>query len=478
MLMKINSAIQVGELTYIACRSYKSTAGISGLYFPYICREHTNFMKQLLFTLALLLAISACTANSSSASAGKDSTVADNSASPYFPPVMQQGVVGSCDWFAVAYYQMTYMRNRMLDKSYDPKETFSPKFGFTLINNGKDFPWNMWFIDVYELLKKHGNPFLPDCPYDAATGTHYREWPVDSAIWRRALYNRIEGYESLDFDLDKVRKLVREGEVLVIQFNPARVNYMQAKDNPVTRLDDAAIGDHVLSAGVEGPDHTVCMVGYNDHIWIDRNGNAKPEQDELGAFKIAESMSDGFVNDGYRWMSYAALADTTAGILFQRKLWRVFLRDSYQPKVIAQVCVEHAERGKLKMQLGRSRQATSASALESSRVFDPYALGFSAGASGKSLIEGADFSFNGEEGMHEGCFTFDLTDLQSATEEPETFWFLRLNNLSEQGGRVTVFRIVDMRNGSVKECKTLPAKLIQGGNVLFTAPERESGKLP
>jgi hypothetical protein len=434
-------------------------------------------MKPFYIIMFLCLVFFSC-GNASSTGQGGDSTVVDNSTSPYFPPIMQQGNVGSCDWFACAYYQMTYMRNRMLDKPYDPKETFSPKFGFTLINNGKDYPWNMWFIDVYELLKKHGNPFLPDCPYDAATGTHYREWPVDSAVWRRALYNRIDGYASLDFDLEKVRKLLRDGEVLVIQFNPSQVEYLEAKDNPGTSLDDAVAGVHVLSGGAEGPDHTVCMVGYNDHIWIDRNVNGQVEKNELGAFKIAESIDDGHVRDGFRWMSYAALADSTAGILFQRKLWRVFLRDHYQPKVMAQICLEHAERGKLKIQLGRSSAPTVASALESKCIFDPYAMGFAPGASGKSLIEGADFSFNGEEGMHEGCFTFDLSDLPPSSAEKETVWFLRLNNLSEQGGRVIVFRIVDITNGSVQECKTLPAKLIQGENVLFTVPERGTGKQP
>ncbi|MFN8208260.1 MAG: hypothetical protein U0T82_12765 [Bacteroidales bacterium] len=424
-------------------------------------------MKQIFLSLILILAVSACTYSASRAGAGQDSTITDNSASPYFPPIMQQGYVGSCDWFAVAYYQMSYTRNRMLNKAYTPEETFSPKFGFTLINNGKDYPWNMWFVDVYELLKKHGCPFLPDCPYDAAEGRHYREWVVDSAVWRRAINNRIAGYESLTFDLNRVRALLRAGEVLVIQFNPGTVQYLKAMDNPLTGKDDAAAGEQVLAGGTAGPDHTVCMVGYNDHIWIDRDEDGKITADELGAFKIAESIGDGNVNKGFRWMSYAALDGNHSAILFENKLWRVFLRNNYQPRLIAQLCIEHAERGKLKMQLGRCAKADEKSVRQSTMVFDPYALGFVPGASGKSLIAGADFSFNGQEGMHEGCFSFDLTDMYEAKAEGMNQWFLRLENGSGREGRITAFRIGDPGKNSWINCMAVPLKLVEGENILF-----------
>lgn len=391
----------------------------------------------------------------------------DHSKSPYFPPLLQQGEMGSCDWFACAYYQMTYMRNRMLHKSCNPAEIFSPAFGFVLINNGQTYPYNMWFQDVYELLKIHGCPFLVDFPYWYADGVHYRQWPTDSSIWRKAISNRIEGYASLDFDLEKVKQLLRDGEVLVIQFNPQRSHYLKSKDNPDSELDDEIIGQYVLSSGVEGPDHTVCMVGYNDAIWIDRNENGKPEANELGAFKIAESIDDGFVNKGFRWMSYQSLCDPDSGILFQDKLWRVFLKKNYQPEVLARICLEHSQRGRLKMQLGRCARPELTSALNSTFVFDPYALGFKPGASGKSLIEGADFPFDGTQGMGTGCFTFDLTDLRSPAQDSLAYWFLRIENISTASGKLTAFNMEFMKDRVIIPCSQLPALITPGETVLF-----------
>jgi hypothetical protein len=111
----------------------------------------------------------------------------DLSESPYFPPFLDQGITASCDWFACAYYQMTYTMNKLYDRPSDASNSFSPKFGYTIINNANTFPVNLWFLDVYGFLQRHGSPFLTDVPYDMAQGLHYREWTTDPAVWQKAL---------------------------------------------------------------------------------------------------------------------------------------------------------------------------------------------------------------------------------------------------------------------------------------------------
>lgn len=125
----------------------------------------------------------------------------DLSRTKYFPPAALQGKAASCDWFACAYYQMTYMNNRALDRAAAPSNTFSPKFGFTLVSNGKLFPENLWFMDVYDLLQAFGSPSIADLPYDLAGGGHCAEWCADAGLWTKAAAWRIAGYEYLLFDL-------------------------------------------------------------------------------------------------------------------------------------------------------------------------------------------------------------------------------------------------------------------------------------
>ena len=58
--------------------------------------------------------------------------------------------------------------------------------------------------------------------------------------------------------------------------------------------------------------HALTVVGYNDNICCDVNGNGKIEASEKGAFKIANSWGTGWGNSGYIWVLYDALNGVSA----------------------------------------------------------------------------------------------------------------------------------------------------------------------
>lgn len=60
-----------------------------------------------------------------------------------------------------------------------------------------------------------------------------------------------------------------------------------------------------------GGAHSMTIVGYNDDVWVDINGNGIVEDQEKGAFKVANSWGDSGINNGYLWISYDALNSTT-----------------------------------------------------------------------------------------------------------------------------------------------------------------------
>jgi len=382
----------------------------------------------------------------------------DNSRTKYFPPAALQGNTGSCDWFACAYYQMTYMNNRALDRAADPTNTFSPKFGFNLVNNGKVFPENLWFMDVYDLLQAFGSPSIADLPYDLADGKHCDEWCTNAGLWTKAASWRIAGYEYLLFDLSRVKKLLVDGEVLVLQCNPWQCRLETAKDLSGSKEDDPFVGESIIASGAPSPDHTICLVGYNDAIWIDRNGNGKSDPDELGAFKLAESAQGAGEKDGHRWISYGAAST----ILFENKVWRMKIRDSYKPRVLVQVTLNSPERGRLKMQFGRATNSDPDSILNSNFKFNPKALGFLPGRSGKSLIAGADISFSGVPGPGNGSFVFDLTDLVTEKADRLDFWFFRLRNDSKKKVKILSFKIIGAEKNMVIEDRKLPVSFSAG----------------
>ena len=123
----------------------------------------------------------------------------DLSATKYFPPIGDQGVIGSCDWFAAVYYQMTYTYNRAQDRACDATNTFSPKFGYTILNNAGPYPFNIRLSDVYQFIERHGSATIAQVPYDMAGGSNYLPWCTDGDIWQAAIPHRIAGSDYFEY---------------------------------------------------------------------------------------------------------------------------------------------------------------------------------------------------------------------------------------------------------------------------------------
>jgi len=143
----------------------------------------------------------------------------------------------------------------------------------------------------------------------------------------------------------------------------------------------------------------------------------------------------------------------------------MILYERYSPKILVQITLSHEERGNLKFQFGNSETNTIESAKSSNIIFDPVATGFTPGASGKSLIAGANYSFDGTIGEHDGSFTFDLTDIDN--DYNTRYWFFRLENTSNKSGKIKSYKIIDLDNNEIKTYEKLPIDLKTGETVLF-----------
>ncbi|MEE0061499.1 MAG: hypothetical protein UE295_11785 [Acutalibacteraceae bacterium] len=82
----------------------------------------------------------------------------------------------------------------------------------------------------------------------------------------------------------------------------------ELKENPATPENSKYAGQQAVThqAGELGP-HRMTLVGYNDNLWIDVNGNNAVDEGEIGAFKVANSWGKEFGNDGLIWVAYDAL---------------------------------------------------------------------------------------------------------------------------------------------------------------------------
>jgi hypothetical protein len=393
----------------------------------------------------------------------------DLSKTPYFPPILDQGGIGSCDWFAVVYYQMTFLYNKQYDRKAAPENTFSPQFGYNILNNAGSFPYNIRVDDVYKFAEKHGSATLSEFPYDQ----QYLPWCTDAAIWQHALSYRIADYRyftyrneapNADYSFDaytdfihEIKRLLNQDEVLVIQSETFAGQFSTIADDPATHADDHFVGESILYSGKNGPDHTIAVVGYNDHIWVDLNRDGIVQPDEKGALKIADSAGIHAPNhnNGFIWMAYS----TVVSSIFQNRVNRMSIRNKYTPRVTGKITLTAAQRDKIKFQFGRAANTNAPVEADHHVVFDPYGLGYETGTAGVSLIAGGNCAFDGGREPVDGSFVFDLSDI--FTDNSADYWFLKIKNESNQPVIIKDFEITYTENGLAVQDRGLPYTLVQ-----------------
>jgi len=140
----------------------------------------------------------------------------DNSTLNAFPPVGNQGSLGSCVAFATTYYTMSHQVCLALgcDNKNLREKIFSPKWTYNLINGGQNN--GSYFSDAFGVMNSHGAPFNSEFPYDG----NYLAWSMNSSNWKNAINYRMTNYSyssvNTDAGIANAKQLLANGNVLVI----------------------------------------------------------------------------------------------------------------------------------------------------------------------------------------------------------------------------------------------------------------------
>lgn len=356
----------------------------------------------------------------------------DNSTLDAFPPIDTQGSQGSCAAFSSTYYVMTHMH--CLARGCNAKTggravQFSPAFTYNLINGGEDA--GSWFSSAYSVMKSHGSPTWSEFSYQpwGSDSLRYRRWPTDFVTWRAALDRRIEATGTIysvnsASGLEQLKQLLVNGYVLNYATYVNSWYYGNIDDDPSTPDDDAFVGEQIVShvAGTSGA-HGMTVVGYDDRIWLDLNGNGTVDAGEKGALRIANSW--GYWKDaGFTWIAYDALNPTSAvsgapspsnrdGAFWYEQAYWITARSSYEPTAVAEVTLSHAQRNQVYLSLGQGAPG--------SMTIDEWLYPW--GPNG----DGGAYAFDGTSGSSvRATFAIDFTDL--AEEDVDRSWFVRLRD--------------------------------------------------
>ena len=369
----------------------------------------------------------------------------DLSTSPCFPPIGDQGSIGSCTAWASTYYQYSYEVNKLNNvTSAADRVVYSPKWTYNNINNGEDKGSS--YTNAYRLLKNQGALTQTQFPYPTSTSNYdIHELPTyANAVndMRNALSTRLVSYSTnsisgsgtaitsnTDSDLTAIKFILSSKKVLTFStwndFNYKYGTGSWSNTKLVYRCYDSNGGSHAMT-----------LVGYDDNVTCDINGNGVIEAGEKGAFKVINSWgltNTGANNNGIIWIMYDALNGISANSInensfsYSRKpamgtgsnnVFNVITVGHKDVAFAAEVSFSTDYRNQVKIELGRG---TSKDNFTTQIAYDSF-------AGNKSLSV-----------PYDGTMVFDFGDLvESMSDIHENYyWKISLCDTTNDKNRLT-----------------------------------------
>lgn len=392
----------------------------------------------------------------------------NNADTKFFPPVFNQSA-GSCGSASRIGYMFTHEINALRNVSGKVSENQYPTHFVWLHTNGNDGKDEfVQFIGVPNVKIYGGQTYSELYGYQEET---YRDfaWMSGYDKWMNALTNRMERPTSNPLTVD-----TKEGRLAAkawlynhagdMDFHAGGLIGLGVAsggnwDNiPKTAANDAAgvTGKYYVYRWGTQVDHAVTMVGWDDRIEFDLDGNGvagEVEKDEKGAWIIVNSWG-GWCNDGFIYCPYKyagpvsnkETGEMTAGY-WSGELYHA--RKDFRPTRVLKVKMDYTHRSELLLQVGIS---TDINATEPETVTDLHYFRY-AGDGGNGNVEPAPEvpmlgSWKGELHHEPMEFCYDLTDFSSNfdTNKPLKYFFLvnRKKDTSLGTGSVYEASIVDM----------------------------------
>lgn len=356
----------------------------------------------------------------------------------YFPEIGNQQASNACVTWAAVYYQFTYeVAKKNNWNAKNPDNVFSPSYAYNYLNNGEN--GSVSWEDLEFLLKTQGvvrqTDFAPDnngTPdftwYNGTDNTH-------SKALQRALETRMtncsfeifapENFSepvitnNKDPQLSRMKWLLsKQKHVLYVVSCSQTWQYMKT-----TKGEYCVTSCQTFAGG-----HAMAIVGYDDDIECDLNGNGIIEDFEKGAFLIANSWGENASrhNDGYVWLMYDALNkvsnDSTLNVkdrqpFMHYNFYRYIEVDNFQPQLMAEITIQQTKRNDFSITIGKSSGIQSQDLTQSTFVKNiGGALGFDGKAPDKVQTHMFVFDFTNLYDSNEKFYWINVTDTDSTNK--------------------------------------------------------------
>ncbi len=299
----------------------------------------------------------------------------DNSKYEWFRPIFSQDGMSCMQSTSIA-YNFTYEINRLRGLPADTSDNQYPThFAWNFFNGG-----NGWFgvnyLFTMDVLKHHGTPNITD--YGGFSYGGGERWMSGYDEWYNAMNNRISGIRKIyvgDPDgLLTLRHWLNDhldgsetgGVASLITDSPWNMEILPPESPHA--------GKRVMTSFGPNPVHGMTIVGYNDWIRYDYNGDGEFTMDvdlnddgildmrdwEFGALKFANSYGEYWANSGFCYMMYKTLADEEIdGGIWTNTVHILDAKEEHETRMTYKVSLEHDYRKRIRVQAGISSDLES-----------------------------------------------------------------------------------------------------------------------
>lgn len=294
----------------------------------------------------------------------------DNSKSPWFPPIYSQQWFPNCQQAAGVYYAFTYAVNRLRgDTANTDSHIMATNFTYNFYDGESQD--GVSFLHSYQLIAEAGNPTREDFGNDHQVGGLY--WMDGYDKYHRAMHNRVDKTFSIPLNtvegLHTMRGWLYDhndgsewGGLAVFSAHSVYSYKFLPPESPHA-------GKVVMPAFYTTPSHGMCIVGYNDSIRYDINGDGKFTNDldingdgridlgdwEIGGYIVVNSYGTAFANEGFFFLMYSAFAQGQNNWGGQNECaWAVTVKKDYKPELTARFNISHNLRDRISIKIGLS----------------------------------------------------------------------------------------------------------------------------
>lgn len=301
----------------------------------------------------------------------------NNANTKYFPPVFNQDG-GSCGSASRIAYMFTHEINSYRDiDSSTPENNYPTHFVWLLTNGNSNKDKFVTNVGVPTSAIYGGRTYSMLFGNQAESNEAFG-WMTGYDKWLNAIGNRMQAPTTLPYDLG-----TEEGRLTAKAwlYNHAGDESFHAggiiglgvasggnwQRIPKTETNDAigVTNMYYVKAWGTQVDHAVTMVGYDDRVEFDLDGNGifgEEDKDEKGAWIIVNSWGAGWCNNGFIYCPYAHAgpAFNTAGKLTNFWYGELYhTRKDYRPFRTIKLEMDYSRRSEMLLQVGISSDLTA-----------------------------------------------------------------------------------------------------------------------